>query len=63
MIVMCFDHLSGVHIHMLSFAANMSLLAKICNPKTYDMVLRVTAMPMTQVNVPEHYLSPVEDPF
>ena len=62
MIVTCFDHLSEAHTHMSSFAANMSLLAKICDPETYDMVLRVTARPMIQVNVPECYLSLVQDP-
>ena len=39
MIVMCFDHLSEVHAHMSSFVANMSSLAKICDPKMFDMVL------------------------
>ena len=62
MMVMCFDHLSEVCAHMSSFVANMSLLAKICDPKTYDMVLKVTARPMIQVNIPEHYLSLVQDP-
>ena len=62
MIVMCFDHLSEVHAHMSSFAANMSLLAKICDPEMYGMVLKVTARPMIQVNIPEHYLSLVQDP-
>ena len=61
-IVMCFDHLSEVHTHMLSFLANMSSLAKICNPKMYDMVLKVTARLMIQVNIPEHYLSAVQEP-
>ena len=62
MIISCFDHLSEVHAHMSSFAANMSSLAKICDPETYNMVLKVTARPMIQVNVPECYLSPVQDP-
>ena len=62
MIVLCFDHLLEVHAHMSSFAANMSLLVKICDPEMYDMVLKVTARPLIQVNVPEHYLSPVQDP-
>ena len=57
MIVMCFNHLSEAQTHMLSFVANMSLLAKICDPKMYDIVLKVTARLMIQVNVPEHYLS------
>ena len=62
MIVMCFNHLSEVHTHMSSFVANMSLLAKICDPEMYDMVLKVIGRPMIQVNIPEHYLSPVQDP-
>ena len=62
LIVSCFDHLSEAHAHMLSFAANISLLAKIANPETFDMVMKAAARPMIQVNVPEHYLSPVQDP-
>ena len=60
MIVMYFDHLSEAHMSL--FAANMSSLAKICDPETFDMVLKVTARPMIQVNIPERYLSPVQDP-
>ena len=62
MIISCFDHLSEAHTHMSSFTANMSSLAKICDPDTYYMVLKATARLMIQVNVPEHYLSPVQDP-
>ena len=40
----------------------MSLLAKVCDPKMYDMVLKATARQMIQVNVPEHYLSLMQDP-
>ena len=58
----CFDHLLEVHAHMSSFVANMSLLAKIANPKTFDMVMKAAAQPMIQINVPEHYLGPVQDP-
>ena len=47
---------------MSTFAANMSSLSKICDPETYNMVLKVTARLMIQVNVLEHYLSPVQDP-
>ena len=59
---MCFDHLSEAHAHMSSFAANMSSLAKICDPETFDMVLKAAARPMIQMNVLEHYLSLVQDP-
>ena len=62
MIISCFDYLSEAHTHMPSFAANMSSLVKICDPETYDMVLKVTARLMIQVNIPECYLSPVQDP-
>ena len=55
MIVTCFNHLSEAHAHMSSFVANISLLAKICDPETYDMVLKVTARLMIQINIPQHY--------
>ena len=43
LIMMCFDHLSEVHTHMSLFVANMSSLAKIANPKTFDIVMKVAA--------------------
>ena len=43
LIVMCFDHLLEAHAHMLSFVANMSSLAKITDPETFDMVMKVAA--------------------
>ena len=61
LIVTCFDHLLEVHTHMSSFAANISL-ANIANPETFNMVMKAAAQPMIQINVPEHYLSPVQDP-
>ena len=62
LIVMCFNHLSEVHTHMSSFVANMSSLAKIANPETFNMVMKAAAWLMIQINVLEHYLSPVQDP-
>ena len=59
---MCFNHLSEAHTHMSSFVANISSLAKITNPETFDMVMKAAARPMIQVNIPEHYLSLVQDP-
>ena len=59
---MCFDHLSEAHAHMSLFAANISSLAKIADPETFDMVMKAAARLMIQVNVPECYLSPVQDP-
>ena len=62
LIVTCFDHLLEVHAHMSSFVGNMSSLAKIANPETFDMVMKAAARLMIQINVPECYLSPVQDP-
>ena len=56
LIVMCFDHLSEVHAHMLSFTANISL-AKITDPETFNMDMKAVAQPMIQINIPECYLS------
>ena len=60
--MLCFNHLLEAHAHMSSFMANLSSLAKIADPKTFDMVMKAVARPMIQVNVPECYLSPVQDP-
>ena len=62
LIVTCFDHLSEAHTHMSSFAANMSSLAKICDPETFDMVMKAAARLMIQINILECYLSLVQDP-
>ena len=62
LIMLCFDHLSEVHAHMSSFMANISSLAKIADPETFDMVMKAAARPMIQVNIPECYLSLVQDP-
>ena len=42
-IMMCFDHLSEAHTHMSSFVANMSSLAKMADPETFDMVMKAAA--------------------
>ena len=62
LIVTCFNHLSEAHAHMSSFVANMSSLAKIADPETFDMVMKAAARLMIQINIPEHYLSLVQDP-
>ena len=62
LIVTCFDHLSEVHAHISLFVANMLSLAKIANPETFDMVMKAAVRPMIQINIPEHYLSLVQDP-
>ena len=62
LIMMCFDHLLEAHAHISSFAANMSSLAKITDPETFNMVMKAAVQPMIQINVLEHYLSLVQDP-
>ena len=62
LIVACFDHLSEAHAHMSLFTANISSLAKIADPETFDMVMKAAARLMIQVNILECYLSPVQDP-
>ena len=62
LIVMCFNHLLEVHAHMSLFATNMSSLAKITDPETFNMVMKAAARLMIQINILECYLSPVQDP-
>ena len=62
LIVICFNHLSEVYAHMSSFMANISSLAKITDPETFDMVMKAAAWLMIQINIPEYYLSLVQDP-
>ena len=62
LIVLCFNHFSEAHAHMSSFMANISSLAKIADPETFNMVMKAAVRLMIQVNIPECYLSPVQDP-
>ena len=62
LIMTCFDHLLEVHTHMLSFVANISSLAKIADPETFNMVMKAAARLMIQANILECYLSLVQDP-
>ena len=39
----CFDHLLEAHTHMSSFVVNISSLAKIADPETFDMVMKAAA--------------------
>ena len=43
LIMLCFNHLLEVHTHMSSFVANISSLAKITDPETFDMVMKAAA--------------------
>ena len=43
LIVTCFDHLSEVHTHMSLFVANITSLAKIADPETFDIVMKAAA--------------------
>ena len=59
---MAFNHLSEAHACMSSYAANMSSLAKIADPDTFQAVLKATAHPLIQVNIPEWFLNPISEP-
>ena len=43
LIMKCFNHLSEAHAHMSSFTANISSLAKITDPETFEMVMKAAA--------------------
>ena len=62
LITTAFDHLSEAHTHMSSYAVNMSSLTKIMEPDMFQVVLKSTAHPLIQVNIPDRYLNPVEEP-
>ena len=62
LIMMCLNHLSEAHTHMSSFTAKMLSLARIANSETFNMVMKAAARLMIKINVPEHYLSLVQDP-
>ena len=47
---------------MSSYVVNMSSLAKITDPDTFQAVLKATACPLIQVNIPDRYLNLVEEP-
>ena len=58
-ITTAFDHLSEAHAHMSSYAANMSSLAKIADPDTFQALLNGMAQPLIEVNIQECFLNPV----
>ena len=62
LITTAFDHLSEAHTHMSSYVTNMSSLTKIMDPDMFQPVLKATAHPLIQVNIPDRYLNPVEEP-
>ena len=61
-IISLFDNLSEAHAHMLTAAANLSLISKIVNAETFCMILRVSIRPMVQLMIPECFLDPIQDP-
>ena len=61
LIINTLDHGSEAHTHMSSMCTNLSSLAKIMDWQTFQMVLKATVRPLMQVNMPEHFLNPIED--
>ena len=62
LIISMFDHISEAMAHASMAAANISALGKITDPQTFDLVLKAAVRPLVQINIPERYLSPVQDP-
>ena len=62
LIISIFDHISEAMAHSSTAAANISALGKITDPQTFDLVLQAAARPLVQINIPDRYLSPVQDP-
>ena len=62
LIISTFDHILEVMAHASMAAANISALGKITDPQMFDLVLKAAARPLVQINIPERYLSPVQDP-
>ena len=57
-----FDNLLAAHSHMSLAAGNMLLLAKIADEDTFNTILKAAICPVVQINIPEKYLKPMEDP-
>ena len=49
-IISLFDYLSEAHAHMLTAAANLSLISKIVDAETFCMILRVSIRPMASTH-------------
>ena len=62
LIISTFDHISEAMAHTSMAAANISALGKITDPQMFNLVLKAAVRPLVQINVPERYLSPVQDP-
>ena len=61
-IVTLFDHTSEAHAHMSSAVANISALAKLVDPETFKVILRVSVHPMVQLTIPERFLDLIHNP-
>ena len=62
LIISTFDHISEAMAHASMVAANISALGKIMDPQMFNLVLKAAARPLVQINIPERYLSLVQDP-
>ena len=62
LIISTFNHISEAMAHSSMVAANISALGKITDPQTFDLVLQAAARPLVQINIPDRYLSAVQDP-
>ena len=56
-----FDHAAQVHGHLSEVCANITALAKVTDKTTLMAVINGAVRPLVQLNVPEGFLSPVEE--
>ena len=62
LIISTFDHIYETIAHASTVADNISVLGKITYPQMFDLVLKAAVRPLVQINVPERYLGPMQDP-
>ena len=62
LIIDTLDHVSEAFSHTSLVCANLSSLTKITNRNTLNMVMKATIQPLVQINMPDRFLNPVEEP-
>ena len=60
-----FDDLAAATSHMSSAYTNLLALAKTCDEETFRTILKTSARPLVQINIPPKFLNPIleEKPF
>ena len=61
LIISALGHTDEAFTHLSSCCADLSSLTKITDRETLHLVMKAAICPLTQFNVPEKFLNPVED--